>query len=196
MAIIISSDKIKKTFSDYSPDKAEDFHRKSAKLADKEFTKILKTSNLNKVILMNGGSASGKTEFVLTHLSDEPAIIFDTTLSTIKGAEIKIKRILKAHKTPEIYSVIPDRLTRAFIAFLHRDRKFSDDHFYRTHSGSRETLLWIVKNYPDIKVKIIESSYTKKDTMVFNELKFASKKEFSNFLKNIQLSEPDIINQL
>src|SRR5437667_7512755 len=58
---------------------------------------------------------------------------------------------------PVIYSVIPDDLGRAFTAFLHRERKFSDSHFYRTHSGSRKTLLWVAKNYPDVEVNLIES---------------------------------------
>lgn len=133
-AIIISADELKKTIKGYSPDLAGQFHTQSAHLADQQFTQVIKESTYTKVILMSGGSASGKTEFMLTELVRKSAIIVDTTLPTVEGAKIKISKALKAKKKIEIYSVLPDNLSRSFIAFLHRDRKFSEDHFYRTHS--------------------------------------------------------------
>ena len=72
------------------------------------------------------------------------------------SADIKLKKIQEAGRLPIIYAVIPDDLKRAFIAFLNRDRKFSDTHFYKTHSGSRKTLLWIAKNYPKYEELIKE----------------------------------------
>ena len=155
MALIISADEIKKQLPNYSPDKAESFHRESTKQADHLFTASLKESIYKQVILLSGGAASGKTEFLSTQLLQEDCIIFDATLSTSEGAKIKIKQILKAVKKPIIYAVIPDDLKRAFIAFLDRDRKFSDEHFYKTHSGSRKTLLWIASEYPDIDRKSV-----------------------------------------
>ena len=141
MAIIISADEIKKQIPNYSPDQAEIFHRESAKQADKLFSEELKKTKYKSVVLLNGGTASGKSEFLSTQLKNKNCIVFDATLSTELGAEIKLKQILKAKKKAIIYAVIPDDLRRAFIAFLSRDRKFNDSHFYKTHSGSRKTLL-------------------------------------------------------
>jgi len=92
--------------------------------------------------------------------------------------------------------VIPDDIKRAFIAFLHRDRKFSDDHFYRTHSQARKILLDMDHYYPDIKVIIIESSYKKSkmgDQLSFSQIDFESHQAYRKYLFQIQLSENDII---
>ena len=89
MPIIISADEIKKQLPNYSPDKAESFHRESAKQADRLFTKALKDNPHKEVILLNGGTASGKTEFLSTQLSHKKCIVFDATLSTEEGAKIK-----------------------------------------------------------------------------------------------------------
>ncbi len=145
---------------------------------------------------MSGGTASGKTEFLVTHLEKEKFIILDGTLPTSVGAKIKICKILKSHKTPVVYSVIPDDLERAFIAFLHRDRKFSDEHFYRTHSGSRNTLLWIAENFPEVQINLIESSYTKSQKMVFKKLEFTNREEMIQHLRSIQMTETDIIKSV
>ena len=76
---------------------------------------------------------------------------------------------------------------------MHRDRKFSPDHFYRTHSDSRRVLLWIIKNFPQIEVHIVESSYTKDQNLLFTGLVFDSQQELMKYVESIQLSETDII---
>lgn len=193
MALIISADEIKKKLPDYSPEKAELFHHESARLADKNFEISLKNNPLNEVILLCGGAASGKTEFLATQLNRKRCIILDATLSTEEGAKIKLKKIIKAKKTPIIYAVIPDDLKRAFIAFLNRDRKFSETHFYKTHSGCRKTLLWIILHYPTVKVNIIESFYAK-DQLQFAKVEFDSRKQFTDYVTNLQLTETDIMS--
>lgn len=193
MAKIISADEIKKQLPNYSPEKAGEVHRESAKIADTEFESALKERKYKNVILLNGGTASGKTEFISTQLINKDSIIFDATQSTEVGAKTKISKILKAGKTPIIYSVIPDDLKRAFIAFLNRDRKFSDVYFYKTHSGSRKTILWIAKNYPDIEIIIIESSYTQSQSLQFARLSFRGRSKLIDYLDGIQKSEDDII---
>ena len=194
MTLIISADEIKKKLPAYSPEKAEFFHRESAKLADKEFEIALKKNPFREVILLSGGSASGKTEFLVTQLNRKRCIIFDATLDTIERAKIKIRNILRRKKKPIIYAVIPDDLKRAFIAFLNRDRKFSDEHFYRTHAGSRKTLLWIALNYTNVKINIIESSYTKDQILQFAKIRLNKRKQMINYLSRLQLSESDIIS--
>lgn len=194
MAIIISADEIKKELQDYSPDRAEEFHHQSAKIADKLFYKNLKNKSYSKVILLSGGTASGKTEFLSTHLSRKDNIVLDATLSTILGAKNKLRQVIKAKKTPIIYSIIPDELKRAFVAFLNRDRKFSDVHFYKTHSGSRATLLWVAINYPDMEINIVESSYTLDGKLQFSQLKFDNKQMLLDYLTKKQMTENDIID--
>lgn len=194
MAQIISADEIKKNLPDYSPEKAETFHKESAKLADKAFEVALKKNPYKEVILLSGGAASGKTEFLATQLIRKKCIIFDATLDTIERAKIKIRNTLGRKKKPIVYAVIPDDLKRAFIAFLNRDRKFSDEHFYRTHSGSRNTLLWIALNYPDVQINIVESSYTPDEKLQFLKIEFDSRQKFIEYLTSKQLRESDIIN--
>lgn len=196
MAIIISADEIKKTLPGYSPDKAEEVHHVSATMADKQFSKELKNNSEKFVILMNGGTASGKTEFLVTQLDQLPSIIFDATQSTIQGAQNKIREINKRKKVPVIYSVVPDDLTRAYDAFLNRDRKFSDAHFYRTHSESRKTLLWIAKNNPEIEIHIVESSYSDQGNLLFAELIPSSREKLIAYLEDIQITEADIIKSV
>src|SRR5580698_6696468 len=98
MSYIISADELKKTLPGYSPDKAEVFHRESAKLADKQYEQAMKERPEPFVILMAGGTASGKSEYVSVYLQSEDAIILDGTLPTIAGAAIKIKKAIKTQK--------------------------------------------------------------------------------------------------
>lgn len=196
MAFIISSDEIKKDLPNYSPSKAEKFQRESSRKADALFENTLRSSLYSQVILMSGGSASGKSEFISSHLKSKNYIIFDGTLYTKVGAKIKIRNILKNKKMPIIYAVIPDDLKRAFIAFLNRDRKFSDAHFYKTHSGSRGVLLWIATEYPDININIIESSYTSDDLLQFAKINFENKESLIKYLIEIQKTEDDIISYI
>jgi len=196
MSKIISADEIKKQIQGYNPKEAEKFHRQSAKQADKMFEYELKHTKYRKIILMNGGTASGKTEFLTSYLSNKDVIVFDGTMATEIGAKIKIKKIIKAKKKPIVYSVIPDDLSKAFLAFLNRDRKFSDEHFYRTHSGARNTLLWVGENYPEVEIKIFENSFGKKANITFEEVFFDDKKQEVEYLKKIQYNEDDIVRMV
>jgi hypothetical protein len=132
--------------------------------------------------LLSGGTSSGKTEFLSTHLNNMDCIVFDATLSTELGAKNKIKEIIRAGKRPVVYSIIPDDLRRAFIAFLNRDRKFKDVHFYKTHSGSRKTVLWIAQTYPDIEINIIVSSYSSTEKLQFTHIRFENRINLLNYL--------------
>jgi len=196
MPTIISADEIKKELPNYDPSHVELFHRESARKADKMFEQFLKDNPFNEVILLSGGTASGKTEFMVTQLNSKKCIIFDTTLPTQSGAKIKIKKIHKMNKKAVIYSVIPDDLTRAFIAFLNRDRKFKDEHFYRTHAGSRKTLLWVAENYSEVEINIIESSYTQQQVLQFDKIAFSNKEKLIAYLRSIQMIESDIIKSI
>lgn len=196
MAVIISADEIKKELKGYIPNLAEQFHNESARIADQEFEKAVTDTSYKEVILVCGGSASGKSEFLATQLASRESVIFDGTLSSTKRAERKLKKIIKENKTPVIYAIIPDDLKRAFIAFLRRDRKFRDTHFYRTHSSSRKTLLWIILNYPKVEINIVESSYTSSKELQFIRIKLDNRQKLIEYLTSLQMTEDDIIKQI
>jgi hypothetical protein len=63
MALIIAADELKKELPNYSPDKSEEFHQESARMADKLFEKALQDDLYNEVILLSGGTASGRSSF-------------------------------------------------------------------------------------------------------------------------------------
>lgn len=197
MTIIISADEIKEQLPDYNPNEAETLHSQSAKLADKFFYQNLKYSLEKEVIIMAGGAASGKTEFLNGYLLGKykKEIIFDTTLSTIIGAEIKIKKILKLKKTPVIYFILPEDLEKTYYAFLHRKRKFHKKHFHFTHSGSRKTLLHIAEKFSQVKINIYNSFYHKEGTkmhfkkLISNDL---NNYEFLEILRKMQIDEKNI----
>ncbi len=199
MAYIISADEIKKTLPGYHPKRSEDFHRESAKQADKQFEVALKTRPEKAVVLMAGGTASGKSEYVSAYLKTRKLMILDGTLPTFEGAHIKLRKAQKAGKRAEVHLVIPASLLVAFIAFLNRDRKFSLSHFYRTHSSSRRTILDVAKAHQDIPIKIYVSDVDfvgSGSTMSFQELLFSNRDELVEFLEQNQYTEEAVMKEV
>ncbi len=194
VARYISIDDQKKAIPGYKPDRAEEFHSPSAKQADALFAKALKDDESTSVILLCGGSASGKTEFASEYLKDADAIVYDGTLSSTHGAEVKIRNIRKSKRKPIVIGIIPDDLERAFDAFLHRERQFSDTHFYRTHVGARRTLLWISQNVPDVEIQLFESTYCHGPSLSFDALEFKKRDMLIAHLESIQYTEAQIIS--
>jgi hypothetical protein len=191
--IIISIDDLKSAFASYTPAKASQYHSASAKLADKAFEDELKKLKHGEVILLCGGSASGKTEFVSEYLTDFKGIIFDSTLSTSEGAKIKIKKIIKQQKKPIIYFVFPHDIKNAFAAFQGRERKIPKHRFFETHIGSRKTMLWVAENYPEIEIQLYKSIYSDDS----NDLKYErmgriKRKEIMDFFTSIQYSDSEL----
>ena len=191
-AIIISADEIKKTLPGYAPERSGDFHRESARLADKEYAKALLDSSETQVILLSGGAASGKTEYLSAYLADTRAIILDGTLPTVEGFLIKKRAAEKCDKKVSIHAVIPDDLRRAFVAFLERERKFDEEHFYRTHFSSRKTLLEIAETYPDVSITVVTSYFRKEKEMEFEIFAHEDRANLIAYLQEIQYTEGEI----
>lgn len=196
MAFIIAADEIKKTLPGYTPDQAEGFHETSAKLADKAYARALKERSEDAVILMSGGAASGKTEYISEYLTNIEAIALDGTLPTFEGARIKIRNAHKSGKTVEVHAVLPSSLSVAFIAFLNRDRKFPVEHFYRTHSSSRKTLLEVAEQFPDVSIKLFISHGDPTPGMIFTEPEFTNRQQMIEFVKSQQYTEEEIRNRI
>ncbi len=196
---IISIDELKKSLPGYSPDKADDFHVESAKIANKLFDEELKSMKRKQIVLMCGGSASGKSEFIEKFFTDDfEGLVFDSTLSSIEGTEIKIKHVLKSDNVPVLCLVLPENndFKRCFAAFNKRDRRIQEIRFYETHSGSRKVALWIARQHPDIEILIFQNSYQPKnkmeDHLSFSVIRFGNKKEMLDFLEKTRYSEEEI----
>jgi hypothetical protein len=195
---IISIDELKKALPGYSPERADEFHVESAKLANKLFSQELKKIRNSEVVLMCGGSASGKTEFIEKFFITEnfDGMIFDSTLSRLEGLQIKIKEIKKSGNEPIICFILPDDLRRCFTAFNKRDRKIPELRFYETHSGARKVALWLAKKNPEVEILIYQNSYQpnnlEEDQLSFGIVKFEGKKELIDFLEESQLSEKEV----
>lgn len=196
VAYIISADEIKKTLPGYDPKRSEEFHTASAKLADRAYVKALKERSEETVILMCGGTASGKSEYVSVYLEDKPVVILDGTLPSFEGAKIKIRNALKAGKKIEVHCVLPESLLIAFIAFLGRDRKFPVEHFYRTHSSARKTILEVAKAFPEVTIKVVTSHGAESSGMSFTEKEFDDRGALIEFLEAQQYTEEEIRNKI
>jgi len=193
MAIVISADEIKKTIPGYDPKKSHLVHRQSAKIADTNYQQVLKDSTFKDVILLSGGTASGKTEFMSEYLLNEEYIILDGTLPSFEGAKIKTREAQKRDKQVRIVAVWPADLRVAFGAFLQRDRKFPDEHFYRTHSSSRKTLLEIAESELNVTIEIYENQF-ENGKLKFYKYTFDSKARMIEFIKDNQYTEDEIID--
>jgi hypothetical protein len=196
MPFIISADEIKKTLPGYNPSRSDMLHRESAKLADKAYELALKERAEPTVILLSGGAASGKTEYLSVYLQTEDTIILDGTLPSFEGAKIKIKNALKHGKQPSITAVMPEDFNVAFEAFLGRERKFPPEHFFRTHSTSRKTLLAVAEYFTELPITIIDSNYDAEQSLSFTQLVFEKRETLLELLRQRQYTEEEIRNKV
>lgn len=189
----------------YTPENAVIFHAESARVANKKFDQELKKIKNKEVVLMCGGSASGKTEFIAkfcpTTEGEVDGLVFDSTLPNEKGAEIKIKNVKRSDNIPVICFILPFSLTRCFRAFHKRDRKIPESRFFETHSGARRVALWIAKHYPEIEILIFynhlseevsDKNFCDSDGFGFTRISFDNRDEMISFLEKEQCSEEEI----
>jgi len=198
---IIDLDEIKKEIPGYSPEKADEFHEQSAKIANKIFDMRLKEMKNQNIVLMCGGSASGKSEFLAKFLPESfEGIVFDSTFSTPEGAEIKIKNMQKSGNTPILCVILPKNLKDSFTAFQNRERKIPEYRFYETHSGARKTALWVAKNFPEVEILVYENQYDafdqEEEELPYSQKQFDDKEDLLEFLQEIQYTEEGIFRQI
>ncbi len=189
--MLIEVDEYKKKIPEYNPDKSELFHRESARLADKDFTQYLKSQKYRQVILMAGGTASGKTEFAVSYLTKKDQLVYDGTLKDFTGFEIKQQRAERYGRPDQkikVILIIPKDWIKAFEAFLKRERKMKPEVFFDTHIKSRLTVAKILR---DTKTKVeIYVSDVKDGTDKLDYIKFDVSKARKSIAKNlIELAE-------
>ena len=152
--MIIEVDEYKKKVEGYDVNRSEDFHEESGKLADKDFIDCLKSKKYKRIILMAGGTASGKTEFARLHLQHKDQLVYDGTLKKFNGFKVKTDRIKKYCKNKasvKVVLIIPYSWEKAFEAFLGRERKMHHETFFNTQIHSKRTVARILF---DTKVRV------------------------------------------
>lgn len=157
--MIIEVDEYKKKVEGYDASKSEDFHSESGKLADKDFIECLKTKKYKRIVLMAGGTASGKTEFARDHLNQKDYLVYDGTLKDFHGFKVKTDRIKKYSKgkvRTKIILIVPYNWEKAFNAFLGRERKMKIDTFFITQIQSKKTVSKILRE-TKVRVEIFVS---------------------------------------
>lgn len=183
--MIIEVDEYKKKIFNYDASKSENFHSESAKLADKDFIKCLKTKRYRRVIFMAGGTASGKTEYSTSRFIHKDQLVYDGTLKNFDGFKIKLSHIKKYNNESKIKVVliIPNDWIKAFQVFLKRERKMRNVTFFETHIKSKLTVAKILKE-TKIKVEIYTSHYEKgKDNLGYTRVKIHNRKKIAKLLE-------------
>lgn len=184
--MIIEVDEYKKQIPGYDPEKSEDFHSESAKLANKEFDQCLKSGKYNRIIFMAGGTASGKTEFAQSYFWKKDQLVYDGTLKHYNGFDIKvrnIKRFTKNNAKIKVVLIIPQDIQQAFEIFLTRERKMKSEVFFETHRKSVETVAEILLNTKyrvEIYVSELDSEVKK---LKYKRLKIISRFKIAKFLQ-------------
>lgn len=183
--MIIEVDEYKKQIPGYNPEKSEDFHSESAKLANKEFDRCLKSGNYKRVIFMAGGTASGKTEFAESYLVKKDQLVYDGTLKHFNGFDIKmknIKRYTKNETKVKVVLIIPKDIGQAFEIFLTRERKMKNEVFFETHRKSAITVAQILLN-TKCRVEIYASELDNNiKKLKYKRLKIISRPKIAKFL--------------
>lgn len=160
--MIIEVDEYKKKVKEYDANRSEDFHLESSKLADRDFIDALKSKKYKRIILMAGGTASGKTEFAKSYLIHKNQLVYDGTLKSYEGFKVKrdkIKNYDKSRSTFKVVLIIPYDWRKAFEAFLGRERKMKPAIFFNTQIQSKRTaarILLETKFKVDVYISRIE----------------------------------------
>ncbi len=184
--MIIEVDEYKKKIVGYDAGKSEDFHLESAKLADKDFTDCLKSKRYKRIIFMAGGTASGKTEFASSYLTHKDQLVYDGTLKSFDGLNIKLERIERYDKNNskvKVVLILPADWVKAFQVFLKRERKMKNERFFETHIKSKITIARVLRE-TKLRVEIYVSDYEEgKDKLGFTRITIIDRVKMSSALQ-------------
>jgi hypothetical protein len=192
--MIIEVDEYKKKIPSYDASKSEEFHSESAKLADKDFIKYLKTKKYKRIIFMAGGTASGKTEYSTSRFVNKDQLVYDGTLKNLNGFNIKLKHVKKysTDSKVKVVLIVPNDWIKAFQVFLKRERKMKTETFFETQIKSKETVAKILKE-TKVRVEIYTSYYEEgKDRLGYRRVKIHNRKKIANSLEMIANSINEI----
>lgn len=193
--MIIEVDAYKNKIDGYDPKRSEKFHSESAKLADKDFTKELKTKKYKRIIFMAGGTASGKTEFAYSYLDKKENLVYDGTFSNgFKAKTDRIKRYCKNNPSVKIILILPVDWTRSFETFLKRERQMNTFTFFKTHTNSKMQVADILektKYRVEIYVSFILMNSNK---LEFKRIKINKRFKLATELRNMSKEMQEIVD--
>jgi len=194
--LIISADSYKEKISGYDPAVSDVVHFDSVTLADEAFDAAVSSNKYSCVTFLCGGAASGKTEFINTHLATNEGIIFDSTLSSNNAAGTKLKKAKKYKLARTVILILPLNLQQAYLSFLNRDRKFPVDRFIATHLGCRQVVLHLLSNrkYDDISIQLYISAIND-DILTFTSVA-VSRENLKSILESEQFVDRQEIEKL
>lgn len=171
----------------YDPERSEDFHVESAKLADVAFTHELTQPRYAKIVLMAGGAASGKSEYAYTFLQTSDQLVYDGTLKHYSGFIIKsrnIRRYAKTNPTLIIIYILPANWKDSFEIFLSRTRKMKIPIFFETHAKSAQCVAQILRD-TDCCVEIYVSNvHAMGKKMSYEKIPFLRRQSMADLLMN------------
>jgi hypothetical protein len=127
-------------------------HAAARWVRDAAFTEALADPNAPKrVIFTSGGSAAGKTTLAPALMTGSDALVYDSTLSVISGAQVVIEAALAAGKAVTVVH-IRRQLDDAFKANLHRaiqagGRTTAIRAMVRTHRGADDVFMALATQY-------------------------------------------------
>jgi predicted ABC-type ATPase len=200
---VVSTDEAKLQFADsgYAVEKSNDaaYQTAAGRLMNRVFDKMLKTrqgQGNGKILIMAGGSGSGKTtavEQVNQEEIEDYSIVLDTNLDNAQSAAQKIEKAVNAGYQPEIVYVWRDPVTAwrdgVLIRVSEGGRYVPIEEHIRTHEQSIKTLVELADTYQDrIDIKVVDNSGR------MEEAKIAE--NGIDFLRSIQYDIEDIRNQI
>lgn len=164
----IDPDLVKKASPDYraNPTKYTDaVHEPSSKLAKLIYAKALtRVKPGDHVLFTAGGGGSGKSESLERHLENsvKPAVIYDSTLSSVDSASKRIDQALAVGaKVDILYTNRP--VDKAFDFSLTRPRVVPLDVLAQAHVGASDTIRALAEKYqgnPDVSIKVMNNHGT------------------------------------
>lgn len=197
--IVLAGDDMKKYFGkDYDPARSDMY----AKANYRNVQRAIKESP-GDFAMLGGGPGSGKTEFLTKSILDKgfDGVLYDTTLSNLKGVSRIIEEARAAGKQIQIYGIVTD-LDRARRFTIAREAKtqraVTDEAFARGHAGFadvvRELLERGIITSDEIQLYDMRFAKTKADAMQIVRMGISAKKPL-DLIKKVQYSETDIIKQ-
>ena len=163
----ISVDKLRSFFEPvgYDGTNSAAFQEPSSALAKILEDRVLdkgKSEGKNEVLIMAGGSGSGKTSTLNQFGSDKEAFgaVMDSNLSSVSSAESKINKVLDRGMVADVNYILKDPVSSWFDGVLGRAIRGSDfrvvpaDVHVNNHRGSYETIIKMAEKFKgDSRVK-------------------------------------------
>lgn len=191
-AVVLGADNLKDFFGkDYNIDN----HKMYSSATNMLYERAVKALPEKEVKLTVGGTGSGKSDFVVSHLEEGFAgVIYDSTGWNYEGLKKQISFATENGKEVEVYGIIPDiRRARAytFKREANGEHPVTETAFVRTHVGSIKTMLSFIEDGGDVYVLDTRNITSKEEAenteFIYNPI---------DTLKEVAYSEDNVKEQI